>query len=296
MTDRQTSTYSMWEAFSNCQRRAFWRYIKEVVPALADETMTFGTLIHECLATWYRTKSSDSVLGMIDANYQNGQNPETEKFWHFAHAMMSAYMRRYERETWNVLGIEQEFQVPLVNPATGWPSRTFCLRGKVDMIIEHGGQIFVAEHKTASSVDAAYIEGLNLSLQADIYFAAGSGLWSPVGVIYNILQKPALRKIGPDFRERCAADMEKPEALQRFTFYYDKGDRARLQSELWELSQRWLHCAKTGVWLQNRRACFIYRKPCAYFKLCASRDDTGILNEFYIHKPAHSELSKTEDN
>lgn len=304
---RQRSTFSMWSAFAHCERKAYWRYIIEQVPVQRDAALTFGSLIHECLAKWYATGNSDSVLSVIDDNYVNRFNDaQARKHWHYAHAMMAAYMERWALEAWNVRGIEFEFAMPLINPATRRPSRTFTLNGKVDLIVEQR-QLFVMEHKTASIIDAAYIEGLNLSLQADIYsFEVGELFKRPAGVIYNLLKKPQLkqyeankRRAEPetdeDFQARLRESLAGPESFQRFQFLYDANDRHRLQTELWELTQRWLRCKKTGMWLQNRQACFRFNKPCPYFKLCTTRDSEDVLGEFYEYKRAHSELSEPKE-
>ena len=305
---RQRSTFSMWSDFSHCERKVYWRYIREQVPVQLDAALTFGSLIHECLATWYKTGNSDSVLALIDDNYVNRFNDvQARKHWHYAHAMIAAYMKRLAPEAWNIRAVEFEFSIPLINPATGRPSRTFTLNGKVDLIVEQRGQLFVIEHKTAAIIDAAYIEGLNLSLQADIYsFVIGESAKRPAGVIYNLLKKPLLkqyeansRRAEPEtdeaFRARLCESLSGPESFQRFQFLYDASDRRRLQTELWELSQRWLRCKKTGMWLQNRQACFRFNKPCRYFKLCTSRDSEDVLGEFYEYQRAHSELSEPKE-
>jgi len=310
MTQKRTSTYSMWSTFANCQRRAYWRYVREMVPVVTDPVLSFGKLVHECLATWYETGSSDSILALIDGNYpDHGRDAEQRKHWHYATAMMAEYIRRYPiAGDWSeIVSVEQRFDTKLTNPDTGWSSHSFGLSGKIDMLIRlHNGLLFVVEHKTTSSINAAYIEALNLSLQSDIYsFAMGSNE-HPVGVIYNVLQKPALRQYEANqrrkepegnvaFQLRLCNALSRPESFQRFRFLYDANARVALQRELWELSQRWLRCERTKLWLQNRQACFKFRKPCPYFKLCTTRDDPGILNQFYRHENANVELQEDEN-
>jgi len=300
----------MWSSFAHCERMAYWRVIREMVPVYTDDALTFGSLIHECLAKWYEASTPDDVLvasihSMVDDNYPNRFNDaHVKKLWHYAHAMMEMYMRRWHIDDDVTIAVEQEFAIPLINPATKHPSRTFTLNGKVDRIVNRKGKVYVMEHKTAATIDAAYIEGLNLSLQADIYsFVIGESASRPAGVIYNLLKKPQLkqyeankRRAEPEtdeaFQARLCESLAGPESFQRFQFLYDAADRRRLQTELWELTQRWLHCAKTGMWLQNRQACFRFKKPCSYFKLCTTRDSEDVLGEFYEYKRAHSELSE----
>ncbi|MBW2093313.1 MAG: PD-(D/E)XK nuclease family protein [Deltaproteobacteria bacterium] len=302
--NKQISTYTMWSTFLHCERRAYWRYIREMVPVRLDDALTFGSLIHECLASWYKDGSSESVLALIDDNYTERHYDATaRKHWHYARAMMLAYMNRYVLDNWGVVAIEHEFDQPLKNPATGWGSHTFRLCGKIDLAVMVNDRAYVVEHKTAATIDAAYIEGLNLSLQADIYSNVAGD--SPVGVIYNLLKKPAIRQFEANqrrkepetdeaFQARLAEKLSEPDAFQRFTFLYDMNDRRRLQAELWELTNRWRRCTRSGMWLQDRQACFRFNKPCSYFKLCSSRDSEDVLNEFYEHKAAHSELTQED--
>ena len=67
-------------------------------------------------------------------------------------------MRTLPAEEFEVVALEKTFEGPIVNPATGATSRSFIPRRKVDGIVRQDGQYFLLEHKTASQIDASYLE------------------------------------------------------------------------------------------------------------------------------------------
>ena len=62
MSERKTSTYSMWCLFRNCRKAAHWRYVLELVPLEKDRNLSFGSLIHACLETWHRTRDLEVLV------------------------------------------------------------------------------------------------------------------------------------------------------------------------------------------------------------------------------------------
>jgi ATP-dependent exoDNAse (exonuclease V) beta subunit len=178
----------MWSTFVNCQRRAFWRYEQKLVPKAVDPAMSFGSVIHEALERWYRTGQQEKVQSVIDRAY-----PDRDTHWHYATAMLQAYVEHYRKDDLEILLAEQVFNVPMINPDTDWPSRTFRLAGKIDAIAKQNGERFIVEHKTASQVDESYIERRQLDMQTRLYILANQG--PPIcGAIHNILVKPSIRQ------------------------------------------------------------------------------------------------------
>ena len=50
-----------------------------------------------------------------------------------AEVMLAGYDARWGSHQYVVLGVEQEFRAPLINPDTGHASRTWTLGGKLDV-------------------------------------------------------------------------------------------------------------------------------------------------------------------
>ena len=320
------TTYSMWSLFRNCRKACEWRYIHELVPLEQDHNLAFGTVIHKCLEVWHGTRNLEAVLDHIDRTYPNrDQVADQKRDWHLAVAMMKGYASCYPTEEFEVVSLETTFDGKIINPATGASSRTFVLAGRVDGIVRIGDEHYLLEHKTASQVDADYLERLWTDFQIVLYSryveqALGVRI---AGVLYNILVKARLqqgrgeteaeyearraaliaksktgktsakRKLPESddtFQERLAAKYAEPGMFHREMLYISRDRFETLQAELWELTQAFLDARRRGVFYQNTAFCFHYRRPCAYFPLCRSGGSPNVIDNIYRKVPPHEEL------
>jgi hypothetical protein len=320
------TTYSMWSLFRNCRKACEWRYIHELVPLEQDHNLAFGTVIHQCLEVWHGTDNLEAVLDHIDRTYPNRNQDDAQKRdWHLAVAMMKGYASCYPTEEFDVVSLEKTFDGKIVNPATGASSRSFVLAGRVDGIVRTGNEHYLLEHKTASQVDADYLERLWTDFQIVLYSryveqAFGIRI---AGVLYNILVKARLQQGGGEteaeyqarraalisksktgktsakrklpesddaFQERLAANYAEPGMFHREMLYISRDRFETLQAELWELTQAFLDARRRGVFYQNTAFCFHYRRPCAYFPLCRSDGNPNIIDNLYRKVPPHEEL------
>jgi hypothetical protein len=123
------------------------------------------------------------------------------------------------------------------------------------------------------------------------------------GVIYNILQKPGLkqyeagktRKVAEtdeEFRARLLAKCLEPGMFHREELLIDESQMRQVQAELWELTQAYLEARRRDAWYQNNDHCFVYNKPCPYFRLCRSGDSQAIRENFYRVEPPNQELEE----
>ncbi len=320
------STYSMWSLFRNCRKAVEWRYLQQLVPLQRDRNLHFGSLIHECLQSWHAQRDLAEVLDLIDRRCINRtQDEDQRRDWHLATAMMKGYAFRYPAEEFEVIALEKAFEGPIVNPATGAASRSFKLAGKVDGIIRIGGEYFILEHKTASQVDADYLEKLWTDFQITIYaHYIEQTMGIPItGILYNVLVKAKLQqskgeteeefqarraellaksKTGKttakrkmpesdeEFQQRLAEKYADPEMFHREMLYLSRDRFDILRSELWELTQAFLDARRRGVFYQNTAFCFNYQRPCPYFALCRSNGNPNVIENFYQRVPPNEEL------
>jgi hypothetical protein len=326
MEGKTITTYSMWSLFRNCRKACEWRYIHELVPVEQDHNLAFGRVIHRCLEIWHRGRDLAPVLDFIDRTYSERTREEGQKRnWHLAVAMMKGYASRYPTEEFNVVCLEKTFRGKIANPATGASSRSFLLAGRVDGIVRIGNEHYLLEHKTASQVDADYLERLWTDFQILLYshYVEQALDIRIAGVLYNILVKPRLQQ-GPGetkaeyearraelitksktgksnakrrlpesdeaFQERLAAKYAEKGMFHRETLYISRERFETLQAELWELTQAFLGARRRGIFYQNTAFCFHYRRPCAYFPICRSGGSTNVMENFYRIVPPHEEL------
>jgi hypothetical protein len=322
------TTYSMWNLFRNCRKAAHWRYILELVPLERDKHLSFGSLMHECLEVWHRSRDLAASLEVIDrACLNRAQDEEQRRVWHLATAMMRGYAARYATEEFEVVELEKSFEGEIINPDTGATSRSFVLAGKVDGIVRIGDEHFLLEHKTAAGVDAGYLERLWTDFQITVYaYYVEKALGIRVaGVLYNILVKARLQqsageteeefearrseliaksKTGKstakrrlaesddEFQARLAAKYAEPEMFHRELLYISRDQFDTLRAELWELTQAFLDARRRDVWYQNTSFCFQYGRPCPYFALCRSGGSPNVLENFYEKRAPNEELRR----
>ncbi len=330
MNTRVVTTYSMWSLFRNCRKAAQWRYQLDLVPLERDRNLRFGSLIHECLETWHGTRDLSAALDHIDrACADRARDEDQHRTWHLATAMMRGYAARYPAEDFEVVALEKTFEGRIVNPATGAASRSFVLSGRVDGIVRVGDEHFLLEHKTASVLDASYLERLWTDFQITLYaYYVEQALGIHIsGVLYNVLVKTRLKqragetqveyeerraaliaksKTGKssakrrmpesdeEFQARLLAKYAEPGMFHREPIYISRDRFETLRAELWELTQAFLDARRRGVFYENTSYCFRWGRPCAYFPLCRSGGSSNVIENLYQRVAPHEELRDAE--
>ena len=279
------------------------------------------------------TKIRNAAL-IIDQSFPNRQTDLRQKRdWHLCHAMFRGYMNRYPVDEFKVLGVEMEFVIPIRNPSTNRSSRSFELRGKVDGLVQlkETGELFILEHKSAAQITGGYIERLPSDFQINLYAMALSRFLKRKisGVIYSITRKASLKQsegeteeqfeirkaeliqksksgkssakrkmpeTDDDFRERLVEKYTDPEMYCREMLYLSDDDAAQTSSELWDITKLILAAKRESTWIPNWDNCFKFgNQPCMYWSLCRSNNNPNILDNYFEHRPPHSELSEVAD-
>jgi hypothetical protein len=326
MSDRTVTTYSMWSLFRNCRKAAQWRYVLDLVPLERDRNLSFGSLVHEALEIWHRTRDLAATLDHVDRACANrAANEDERKTWHLATAMLRGYAARYPTEPFEVVALEKTFEGEITNPATGAASRSFVLAGKVDGIVRIGTDHFLLEHKTASVLDGSYLDRLWGDFQIVLYShyveqALGIRI---AGVLYNVLVKARLQQAAgeteaefdarraeliaksksgkssaqrrmpesdEEFQRRLAEKYADPAMFHREQLFVSRDQFETLRAELWELTQAFLDARRRGVFYQNTSQCFVYGRPCPYLQLCRSGGSPTVVENLYEKLPPHQEL------
>ena len=199
-SEKTLLTYSALNTFRNCPRKSKNRYLDNLRPRERAEALSFGSVIHTAIELWYRSPDTESrlpdVLAYIDDAFENRVvDPNLMVQWHLATAMIRGYAERYATEDFEVVEVEKEFVGEIRNPDTGRQSQTFRIAGKVDGIVRCHDGLYLLEHKTASNVDASYLDKLWTDTQIALYCYYLRELGYPiVGVIYNVLLKSRLKQ------------------------------------------------------------------------------------------------------
>jgi hypothetical protein len=321
----------MWRQFRNCRKACDWRYFQELVPLEKAPSLMFGSVIHQCLELWHKKRSLELVFDHIDRTYLNRAADGAEKAdWHLARAMMAGYAKTYPEENFEVVALEQEFSGPIINPETGAESRSFVLSGKIDGIVRMNNSYYLLEHKTASQINAGYLDRLWTDFQIILYswYAEKYLGYKIDGVIYNILAKAKLKqsqgeteaefeerrnaliaksKTGrssakrkmpeadEDFQWRLTEKYSDPQMFHREMLFISRDQFKELQAELWELSQAMLEARRRNAFYRNTSYCFQYNRPCPYYALCTSNGNPNVIANLYECRPPHEELDHNQN-
>ena len=331
--DKGVLTFSALNTFRNCPRKYKHRYIDCLRPREKAESLSFGSVIHGAIELWYRSAADSNrlwtVLDFIDQQFPLRAGDDGQKAtWNLARAMFTGYASRYASEDFEIVEVELPFTGEIRNPDTGRPSQTFVMAGKADAIVKRSDGMYLLEHKTASSIDANYLDKLWTDTQIALYSFYLRQLGYPiVGVIYNVLLKSRLKqKAGEteaeyearrmelaaknksgrstakrqmpesdeEFQARLAEWYARPDAFHREHIYLSEDRLAMLQEEVWEITQQYLDARRRGKWLLNTSNCFSYQRPCEYLPYCQSGFNPNVVDNLYDIALPHEELTPAD--
>ena len=186
-----------------CQRKHYLEYEKGVRPVGRSRALAFGAALHEGLAAWWFhfTAEESERIELMLAHFRNAAEAEGLDSFDtvLGEELLIGYHFRWQADRWRTIAVEQPFDIPLRNPVSGHPSRTFRQKGKVDVIAENldTGRVVVVEHKTAGgdiSVGSDYWKRLTLDGQVSHYIDGARSLGLPTldTVTYDVVAKPKL--------------------------------------------------------------------------------------------------------
>jgi hypothetical protein len=333
--DKTLLTYSALNTFRNCPRKYKNRYVDNLRPRERPEALSFGSVVHTAIELWYRSQDIESrlrdALAYIDDAFETRVvDANLMVQWHLATAMIRGYAERYTTEDFEVIEVEKEFVGEIRNPDTGRQSQTFRIAGKVDGIVRCHDGLYLLEHKTASNVDANYLDKLWTDTQIALYCHYLRELGYPiVGVIYNVLLKSRLKQgkgetqdeyearkaelaaknksgkstakrqmpeTDEEYQARLTEWYSRPEAFHREFIYLSEDRLAMLQDEVWEITQQYLNARRRGKWLLNTSNCFSYQRPCEYLAYCQSGFNPNVADNLYEIATPHEELSRIDSD
>lgn len=314
-------TVSRLQCARRCQREHRFRYWQGYQPRSQAESLRFGTLIHKGLEAWWRATGEDRQEQAIAAIWAARPN---EMDAARALAMLLGYHTRWADEAIEVLAVEREFRIPLINPATGAPSRTWDLAGKMDGIARLAdGRILFVEHKTTSESAAPgsdYWRRLRLDGQVSIYYAAAQLIgFDASACLYDVLRKPAIRPLkatAPEAR-RFTKDGrlysgqrltdETPEEhharcidviAEEPNSHFARAEVPRLDREVteamadtWQIARVLRENDIQGFYPRNPDACVRYGRICGFFGVCTGEASIEDPELFERLENVHPELS-----
>lgn len=313
----QTLSISRANSFRRCPRLSYFEYEQRIRPVRRDGPRAFGGGFHSAQDVIWNAASQGlaakkaALDGWLKTPTVDREPAEFDPYvFAMLRALLIGYLARWHAEDVEVLAVERKFSMPLVNPSTGAPSKTFVLNGRIDAIIRWRGQVWVLEHKTTSEdigPGSDYWRKLRIDPQCSTYIDAARAIgFDAEGVIYSVTKKPLSKpykatplesrkytkegKLYAQQRERdetpeefeariLAAIAESPE---KFFAWCEvprlEGEIEEAQADLWQTALALREAQRSGRFPRNPNACFMFHSECDFFDVCtkaARLDDTS---------------------
>lgn len=206
------------KTFRACRRLHHLQYDLLYRLATTPEALRFGTLFHRGLEAWWIAKRSALAAPLAHAlEVMAAAAGEESDAFEVARAeeLLRGYDCRWGDEPIEVVGVEVEFVAPIINPATGAPSKTYRLGGKIDALARIGDRIVTVEHKTAGAdiePGSDYWRHLRLDVQIGTYMVGARALGhEPAECLYDVIGKPSIRPLRATPEESRKYTEAKPE-------------------------------------------------------------------------------------
>lgn len=308
-------------SYRKCARLENLTYVEGWRPVEQSEALLFGSLWHRGMESWW-TGGLDAALAAVVGRARDAfEQARVDE-------LLSGYNAKWrDAEGIEVLGVEEEFRAPLINPETMQPSRTWRLAGKVDVRARINGRVGIIEHKTTSEdirPGADYWLKLAIDHQLSIYMIGAEVLGeSPEWCLYDVVSKPTIRplkatpvdarkykKDGTLYANQRESDETPDEYRARvresiaasLDEYFQRKEIPRTESQLKEfLDDAWSqgrsmhenHLAQRAP--RNPESCFAYGR-CPFFECCSAGVDPAEHPDRYRRLDfPHPELTATDE-
>jgi hypothetical protein len=319
--------------FRRCPREFKFRYIQLRRPRRASEALRFGTFFHAALEAWWARAllkpcapedRLEAALLVMRARAE--EKPEDADPFDLVKAeeLMLGYTARWGGEPLETVAVEKTFDVPLVNPISGRESKTYRVKGKIDVVARKAnGKLTSVEHKTTSSdisPGTDYWRKVSaLDPQVSTYHSgARAAGFELEDCTYDVIRKVGLRPLkatpiesrkftkdgflyktqretdeGPEeyrlrVREDIAANPEK---------YFARGPVVRLEDDerehagdVWQTAWMLRESENAGRFPRSPGACERFHRLCEYFDVCSGTASIDDDTRFRTAETAHEEL------
>lgn len=284
--------------FLDCPKKYEFSYIKRLSSRSYSQALGFGSLLHAFLeAHWKKQPDSQAVqecLRQLNTSHNEIDHDKIKRDHALASVVADSWKKMWagtftdlHNDKLSAVSVEKEWAL------TGG-DRSYV--GKSDGIMFHAGYggHFLYELKTSGSTNReSYKHNLELNRQINGNLVAmiDAGL-KPLGVIYDIVWKPALRLKKEETEEQLSQRIA--EEYKSFPFKYferimvfrsDK-DLEDFEMDLSAQFRALRYVIEGSRFYRNTNSCEKYGKLCPYFNLCMEDKggDTSELEALMFNK------------
>jgi len=192
--ERELLTNSRRGCYMSCPRRHLFAYELGLRPRTDMPALRIGSCVHTALDLHNKGANTGQAISEALASFVQDEWDDPERIA----AMLTGYWWRWQNDVTVAVASELTLYMPLTNPDTGLPSRTFTVAMKADVIVTlHDSRLALMEHKTTSediAPDSDYWKRLRIDAQISTYMlGARHNGYDVQTVVYDVLRKPLLR-------------------------------------------------------------------------------------------------------
>ncbi len=292
---------------ARCPQREHYHYTMLLRPKQVQWALDVGSAFHVGMETWNKGGTEEEAVAATLARLD--EIAERTELWGErdklpvqkirAEVMVRQAVRRFPR--YEPVVVEHEFDLPIKNPLTGRPSRTFRLAGKIDGIVRTpDGKYWLIEYKSTGQTLEQFRLRYGLDSQISLYtLAAREALGmeiegSLVRVVFKTRSEPRRGETLEDYRDRLMVmyESEAGQFIAEDLVIRTSEQLEQTRRELWAEVQSRLFDAKLGVIRRNPQACTDFG-GCPFRAICLGLP--GWEDMYYTADTQHDELSSVQE-
>lgn len=270
--------------WKSCRRLFRWRWLQGWThKGLPAPALLLGQLVHRGLEAFHQGAASPSAILAFAKTFSSTElSPREIENLELSHrhaqAMLAGYAKHYASDP-PVLEqkLEQKFSYRI-------PSSDRISTGTIDRLVRDADGWWLWEHKTTSDGGQGYFDAASFSWQVCNYMfgaKAITGEW-PRGIVYNVLQKTALRQGKKETRDeyfaRVAAQYiaEPAEMYTRYPILLSKRQLKQYIDQLGYVFDEIASAVATGdkAFYPNTGNCNQIGRRCSFLETCAAYEDS----------------------
>lgn len=287
MSSKLHIDHSRRSTFDSCPRKYYYRYIRNLSPAMGSNALRYGSTWHGFLDGFYRHIKdhgwSDSSTAM-EAAFAEGK-----RVWDTESSLQSFHeddYRTFENCTKSFLEYINYFaadkgmlDVIDVEKAFSIYMEDFVFTGKLDLQVELNGMPWLLEHKTTGQYLSGQVERLQRSAQTIGYYHACRLIGLDMeGVLISFHHLSSRKKKDGSWG---ALNID----FQRTPQIYPTGALADWYTLFQSTVRSLTHCLDTATWPKQYDSCYQYGR-CTFLPLCDQYRPIGEEEaSSYIIKP-----------
>lgn len=197
-------THTRQDTFKLCRRKHKFAYIDGIRPTTDGKALRMGSAHHDAIEQLAKGRGRDEACRVIYERYEAMPDGYEQLEWEYERETLlrlaCGYEWRWTNDELVYLAAERSFQLPLVNPETGAPSKVWKRAGKIDGIVQStDGRVGVKESKLLSDdigFEASLWKRMQMDHQISGYVNAARDMGFPACyVLYDVTRKPTIKPV-----------------------------------------------------------------------------------------------------